>query len=313
MKYSLIIPVYNVEAYLDKCLDSISKQTYKNFEVIIVNDGTPDNSQKIIDKYIKKDKRFKGYIKENGGLSDARNYGIEHITGDYMLFIDSDDFIEEELLLKINNIITIKKYDLVRFSLSTTKDNGEKIKTYHLSDNLNKLQENEKICKLLKEEFVEPAWLYAYNTTFFKKNKFKYPKGKIHEDFGLTLLILSKAKNIYFLDYPGYNYVQRENSIMSNNQYEKIKKRVDDFLYHHLNNQKKLGDNIKDKWLLSYSASCTISKGRELNDKDLIEYISRLKKNKVIDDIYGNTIKRKLKKIYLKINLKKYIKSLRKD
>lgn len=312
MKYSLIVPVYNVEAYLDKCLDSIYKQTYKNFEVIIVNDGSPDDSQKIIDKYVKKDKRFKGYIKENGGLSDARNYGIEHVTGDYILFIDSDDFIEEELLANINNITTIKKYDLVRFSLSTTKSNGEKIKTYHLLDNLNNLQENEKISALLKEEFVEPAWLYAYNTTFFKKNKFRYPKGKIHEDFGLTLQILSQAKTLYFLDYQGYNYVQRENSIMNNNQYEKIKKRVNDFLYHHLNNQKKLGNRIKDKWLLSYSASCTISKGRELNDEDLDEYISKLKENKVINDIYGNTIKRKLKKIYLKVNLKKYIKSLRK-
>ena len=313
MKYSIIIPVYNVEKYLDKCLDSISKQTYKNFEVIIVNDGSPDNSQKIIDKYLKKDKRFKGYIKDNGGLSDARNYGIKYVTGDYILFIDSDDFIEKELLSNINNVITTKKYDLVRFSLSTTKENGEKIKTYHHEDKINKLQENEKICELLKEEFVEPAWLYAYNATFFKKNKFKYPKGRIHEDFGLYLLILSKAKTIFFLDYPGYNYVQRENSIMSNNQYEKIKKRVNDFLYHHLNNQKNLGNNVKDKLLLSYSASCTISKGRELNDEDLDEYLYKLKKNKIIDDIYGNTIKRKLKKIYLKINLKKYIKSLRKD
>lgn len=312
MKYSIIVPVYNVEAYLDKCLHSIYKQTYKNFEVIVVNDGTPDNSQKIIDKYVKKDKRFNGYIKENGGLSDARNYGIKYVTGDYILFIDSDDFIEKDLLANINNITTTNNYDLIRFSLSTTKTNGEKIKTYHLYNGINNLQENEKISELLKEEFVEPAWLYAYNATFFKKNKFKYPEKRIHEDFGLTLQILSKARTIYFLDYPGYNYVQRENSIMNNNQYEKIKKRVDDFLYHHLNNQKELGSKIKDKWLLSYSASCTISKGRELNDKDLEEYISKLKENKVIDDIYGNTIKRKIKKIYLKICLKKYIKSLRK-
>ena len=312
MKYSIIVPVYNVEVYLDKCLNSIYKQTYKNFEVIVVNDGTPDNSQKIIDKYVKKDKRFNGYIKENGGLSDARNYGIKYVTGDYILFIDSDDFIEKDLLANINNITTTNNYDLIRFSLSTTKTNGEKIKTYHLYNGINNLQENEKISELLKEEFVEPAWLYAYNANFFKKNKFKYPEKRIHEDFGLTLQILSKARTIYFLDYPGYNYVQRENSIMNNNQYEKIKKRVDDFLYHHLNNQKELGNNIKDKWLLSYSASCTISKGRELNNEDLEEYVLKLKENKVIDDIYGNTIKRKLKKIYLKICLKKYIKSLRK-
>ena len=82
MKFSIVIPVYNVEKYIDKCLNSIINQTYKNFEVIIVNDGTKDNSQQIIDEYVKKDNRFKSYKKENGGLSDARNYGIKYATGD---------------------------------------------------------------------------------------------------------------------------------------------------------------------------------------------------------------------------------------
>ena len=97
MKFSIVIPVYNVEKYIDKCLKSIINQTYDNFEVIVVNDGSPDNSQVIIDKYVKKDKRFKSYEKKNGGLSDARNYGLEYISGDYLLFIDSDDNIEKDL------------------------------------------------------------------------------------------------------------------------------------------------------------------------------------------------------------------------
>ena len=95
MKFSIVIPVYNVEGYIEKCLNSIKIQTYSNFEVIIVNDGSPDNSEKKIKTFLK-DKRFKYYKKENGGLSDARNYGIKYTTGDYLLFVDSDDYIDKK-------------------------------------------------------------------------------------------------------------------------------------------------------------------------------------------------------------------------
>ena len=89
MKVSVIVPVYNVEKYLKKCLDSLVKQTLNGVEIIVVNDGSPDNSQKIIDEYTKKYKNVKSYIKENGGLSDARNYGIKKATGEYISFVDS--------------------------------------------------------------------------------------------------------------------------------------------------------------------------------------------------------------------------------
>ena len=96
MKFSIIVPVYNVEKYLKRCLDSIQNQTYDNFEVIIVNDGSPDHSQEIIDEYVKHDDRFLSYQKENGGLSDARNYGVKYATGDYLLFVDSDDYVSSD-------------------------------------------------------------------------------------------------------------------------------------------------------------------------------------------------------------------------
>ena len=94
MKFSIIVPIYNVEKYIEKCLQSIKDQTFKNFEVIMVDDGSTDNSNKIM-KLFEKDKRFKSYSKKNGGLSDARNYGIQYTTGDYLLFIDSDDYIDK--------------------------------------------------------------------------------------------------------------------------------------------------------------------------------------------------------------------------
>ena len=128
MKFSIIIPVYNVEPYLEKCLDSVTNQTYKNFEVIIVNDSSPDNSQKIIDKYVKKDKRFKGYIKENGGVSSVRNYGLQKVSGDYILFLDGDDYIDISLLEELSKKIANQYPDIVRFSLSTVTEKNELIK-----------------------------------------------------------------------------------------------------------------------------------------------------------------------------------------
>lgn len=310
MKFSIIVPVYNVYNYIDRCLLSIQKQTYKNFEVIIVNDGSPDKSQEIIDKYTKSDKRFKSYLKKNGGLSDARNYGVHYATGDYLIFVDSDDFIDESLLKKLSSVITKKHYDIIRYSAATVLDDGTILRKGHISEEHNDdLYKN--ISEIVNNYYVEPVWLYAYNHSFFIKNKITFPKGMIHEDFGTTLIALSLAKSLHILNFIGYYYVQRENSIMNSASYEKTIKKTKDFYQHHLNNREKIKKDKIGKMLLNYSASCTICKCRGLNNKDLDEYVSAIKKDHIIDDIYGNSLKRKLKKIYLKLNLKRYIISLR--
>ena len=104
MKFSVIVPIYNVEKYLSKCFDSILNQTYSDFEIIAVNDGSPDNSQEIIDQYkANYPQKIKAFTKQNGGLSDARNFGIQRADGDYLLFIDSDDYINPVLLQRLAN------------------------------------------------------------------------------------------------------------------------------------------------------------------------------------------------------------------
>ena len=113
MKVSVIVPVYNVEKYLDKCLDSLANQTLKDLEIIIVNDGSPDNSEDIIKKYTKKYKNFKYYKKENGGLSSARNYGIKYASGDYIAFLDSDDYVKSDMYEKMYEKAIKGNYDLV--------------------------------------------------------------------------------------------------------------------------------------------------------------------------------------------------------
>ena len=119
IKVSVIVPVYNVEKYLDKCLDSLGRQTLKDIEIIVVNDESPDNSQKIIDKYSKKYSTIHGYKKKNGGVSDARNFGIKEAKGEYIAFVDGDDYVSIDMYEKMyeDDINRINKY------LSSANDN----------------------------------------------------------------------------------------------------------------------------------------------------------------------------------------------
>ena len=313
MKFSVIIPVYNVEKYVEKCLKSIDNQSYQRFEAIIVNDGSKDKSDSIIKKYIKGKKQFIYLTKENGGLSDARNFGIKYASGDYIIFLDSDDYIEQDLLKNLNAILSLKKHDIVRYGLKIVDDNGNLLKSVsNIIYNVN--NKNIAISKILNSEFVEPAWLYAYNLNFWKKNKFEYQKGKIHEDYGLTPLILSKAQTIGFLDYNGYNYVQRENSIMNQTDYKKNQKRVNDFKEQYLNLIDEIPANTKlNKLIIGFLSEALIYKGRELNENDRKKFIIFLKERKVINYIYISNLKKALMKIYLKVNLKTHLSKLNKQ
>lgn len=304
MKFSIVVPVYNVEKYIPKCLDSIINQTYSNFEVIIVNDGTKDNSQDIIDKFCEKDVRFKSYIKENGGLSDARNYGVKYVTGDYIIFVDSDDYIEKELLLKLNEIIKKEKVDIIRYNLNVVDEEG------NLINKNDDIKEDRDILKnILLNKFVEPAWLYAYNKDFYLNNKFYFPVGKIHEDFHLTLLILDKAKSIKVLNYNGYNYVQRSSGIMGNNNYERTKKYVEDFYEHN----KYHNQVINNKYILSYSNRSLIFKLSELRKDDLDKFLDKIKSDRVINNLKSLNYKQFLVNIYIYLFPKRFIYNLRKN
>lgn len=298
MKFSIIIPVYNVEKYIDRCLKSIVSQSYDNYEVIIVNDGTKDNSVQIINKYTKKYKQFKLYNKENGGLSDARNYGLDYITGDYLLFIDSDDYINKDLLKELNNTLNEKEYDLIKYKLQLVDDDGNFIRE---ESGLN-ISKEVSLSEIFAEEFCEPAWTYCYNVKFWRENNFKYIKGKIHEDFGLTPQIIMSASSIYYLNYIGYNYVQRENSIMTTKSIEKDIKKAYDMLEQF---DRLIKINYKNenyiKVYKSFLANAVISKSKTLSGKAKRQYVKELRKRKVFDLLIDDTLVRKIKKLVLKI------------
>lgn len=209
-KVSIIVPVYNVEVYLEKCLDSLVNQTLKDIEIIIVNDGSPDNSQKIIDKYQKKYKNIKAYLKENGGLSDARNYGIKKANGEYLSFVDSDDYIDTTMLEKMYKLAKKENLDLVVCNTINIDDTGNGIEinsNYNYSDDT------------IKNYLLSPpmACIRIYKKELFKNIKFK--KGIYYEDLELTPKLVKYTKKIGFIDEGLYYYYQRVGSIMKQKEF----------------------------------------------------------------------------------------------
>ncbi|MBR3888615.1 MAG: glycosyltransferase family 2 protein [Clostridia bacterium] len=207
MKFSIIVPIYNIEEYLPKCLESITNQTHKDFEVLLVDDGSPDNSAQICKEYEAKDSRFKHLKKENGGLSDARNYGFKHAAGEYVFFLDGDDFITEDALEKLNTELEKHPYDILSFNNYVYSDGAtEEVKSKQMDWDVG----NE-----IKFMLSAPAaWRRVYKYDFWKNNNLEYKKGIIYEDLALTPGLVNYTTNIGHIDEYLYYYVVRTNSIM---------------------------------------------------------------------------------------------------
>ena len=315
MKFSIIVPVYNVEKYLKRCLDSIQNQTYDNFEVIIVNDGSPDHSQEIIDEYVKHDDRFLSYQKENGGLSDARNYGVKYATGDYLLFVDSDDYVSSDYLKMIHEKITQENNpDILRFGFSLI-DEKEHKKTDLYAPVFTSQSGIKAFYSLSQDSYFVPAWLYAYRKDFFETNHFEYAKGKYHEDYGLTPYVILCASKVVSISDCLYYYIVRENSIMTSNDEEKLVKKMNDtlILYDNLKEEISMLDYLSKteyKYVMSYLTNTLFSKGCLLSDASLEIFIEELKKRKVWNYLMDDTFFRKVKKYLVKHHLKFYIRKM---
>lgn len=300
-KFSIIIPVYNVEEYIKECLDSVFNQTFKDYEVIVINDGTKDNSMDIVKKY-----DVKLINQENQGLSMARNNGVKHAKGEYIIFLDSDDSIDEHLLEELDKA-TEDKPDVIRFQIRETYENKPSIDFNE--EGFNTCKGEKAFEKIVKYHFVENAWCYAIKRSYYENEKYEFAKGMIHEDFGLIPLVIMKAPRVKSISYVGYNYRQRENSIMSNPNYEKTKKKVNDFLKHYTYLITEINKtNLDSRIFKSFISNSLIIKITELKKKDYKEYKKILKEEKVFDNLLTDTLSRKIKKVLIKISPKLVVK-----
>lgn len=230
-KVSVIVPVYNVEKYLDKCLDSLANQTLKDIEVIVVNDESPDNSQKIIDKYAKKYHHIHGYLKKNGGVSDARNFGLSKATGDYIAFVDGDDYVAYNMYELMYKKAKSGNFDIVACNLNYVYEDG---KIIEVSSKINSDTTN------IKKTYVNMypcVWNKIYKKQLFKNN-ISFKKGVWYEDVDFLYKLMPYVKTIGVVNKPLNQYVQRPGSIT---------KTFDKRLYNYIDNFNELIEFYKER------------------------------------------------------------------
>lgn len=208
---SIIVPIYNVERYLRRCIDSILAQKGNfDYEILLINDGSPDNSQEIIDEYVNKfPDKIRSLYKENGGLSSARNYGINQATGKYLLFIDSDDYIEPTLLYETMPKIKNNNAMMCIFDYHLTTNSGEK--------------KHKKIFNKNNHYIVgkQAAWARIYHKDLFKHTHF--PEGINYEDLAIIPFLIAETEGkIVYVDKPLYNYIVDNSGSIMNTYNEKI-------------------------------------------------------------------------------------------
>ena len=278
---SVIIPVYNVEDYIEKCISSVINQTYNNMEIILVDDGSKDNSGNICEKYSKSDKRIKVIHKKNGGISDARNIGIKNASGIYITFIDSDDFVDNSYVELLYDTIeyydadiSIASHRVLYKKKCLNKSNGEKFCA----------ESKEILEKILYDDGIDiSAWGKMYKKELFEKIKF--PSNMLYEDAATTYKLVDLSEKIAVNSQPVYNYVIRNNSI-SNCEFNEKKLDL-------IKATKEMTDFVKSKYpelekacnrrlIYAYLSTLTqLAKANNKNkkiEKELMDYIKENKK-----------------------------------
>ena len=313
-KISVIVPVYNTEKYVEKCLKSIAEQKMNDLEIIIVNDGSTDNSETIIKQWIERNKeniKIKYLNKKNGGLSETRNFALPYATGKYISFIDSDDYIDSNLYSHLEQFMD-DNVDLIKFKMQTVDKDGNILEKLDgpVFEKCTGEEGYEKLCT--NDRFLDPACIYLYRTEFYKSNNFKYKVGAYHEDFGLTSLIILKAKSFVSTNEYGYYYLQSDNSITRNQNYDKEIKKAKDLLGHYDDMIKVIKNyeiSNKSKELIKrYYTNTLILKTKELKGQEKKQYINEIYRRKLYKNIKPYSLKQLIKRIILKFNINLYLK-----
>lgn len=218
--FSLIVPIYNVESYISNCLDSILGQSFTNYELILINNGSTDNSYEICMEYANNYEQIFLHNINNNGVSHARNYGLHLAKGAYIWFIDSDDWIEPDSLKtlsielqKENNLEMLGFYENRYYEKENKTVSPKKLQEIPLTDGNNYIEQSER--------FVSPLWVYLYKRSFVIENNFSFISVLLNEDDHFNLSCFSKVKFIKRIDAVFYNYRIRSNSLIRSNDYEK--------------------------------------------------------------------------------------------
>lgn len=221
-KTTIIVPIYNVEKYLEKCIDSLLNQDEQDIEIILVNDGSTDSCPAICEKYAEKDSRIKVVNKENGGLGDARNAGIKAASGDYILFVDSDDYIAPDTVSNVLKRAVEHNADMVLFDFMFVDGDGKEIYTYTSNLAKEKKLDPKKNKEVLN--FTPSACNKLFKKSVFDNPQMRFVPRAWYEDLRLISKIYTECSCVVYADcHPLYYYVRRDDSIMHSGNIEKTK------------------------------------------------------------------------------------------
>lgn len=309
-KVSVIVPFYNVEGYIEKCLETLVNQTLDDIEIILVNDGSKDRSIDIVKRFLQQYPKKITYLeKENGGLSDARNYAIPYAKGEYIAFLDSDDYVEKDMYKSM--------YELAR------KENSDMVECNFYWEYQNKRKED--IGKIYhgKKEMMEKVRVVAWNKLIkreiLEKTQIQFPKGYRYEDVEFTYKLIPYLEKVSFLRQPYIHYVQREGSI-SNLQNERTKE-IFDVLDHVIlyYKENKIYEKYKEELeyvYVRYAFCSSLLRMVKIKDAEIKKRLldetwknvhknfpdwkknQILKKNRSLKDIYLRTINKTTYKLY---------------
>ncbi len=315
-KLSVIIPVYNGEKTLKRCIESVLKQKDEDIEIIMINDGSTDASDKIVQEYKEKNPKIISYYqKKNTGVADTRNYGIKKAKGKYILFLDADDYLDIHLYGLVKQYME-KDIDLIKFKLQREDEKGNVIETVNGPVFENKTGEEGFEELYATDVLLDSPCVYVIKRDIFIKNKLEFKVGTEHEDFGLMPFVIVLAKTMISINFYGYHYVQVEGSITRNDSYEKTKKKAKDALKQYDEalmkiDRYKLNKKIAET-LKIYYTNAILLKIETLEKKDQKEYIKEIRKRKMTKNIKVKNIKQLLRKMILSLNIKWYLNLRRK-
>jgi len=289
---SIIVPIYNVEDFLDRCVNSLVNQTYKNIEILLVDDGSPDNCPKMCDEWALRDRRIKVFHKKNGGLSDARNHGMRNAQGEYILFVDSDDYLVYDACEQL--IACAAGVDIVVGEATIYEPNktDHQIHTNLKEDHIYTGTEYAKLASI-QGQWYAAACFNMYRRDFLIANELFFKVGILHEDIEYLPRLFLAAKTVKYLDYEFYCYVIRENSICGT----KSEKHLNDLLNTY-GEWKALNDTIIDPETKRYYAGA-LSK----------YYITTCRKFRYAHNVMPKGITKKYL-LFNALNLKELIKTL---
>lgn len=292
MLFSIVVPVYNVESYLNRCMASLIKQTYQNIEIILVDDGSTDRSSEMCDNYAAQDSRIHVIHKKNGGLSDARNKGMDIATGEYILFVDSDDYIDVDACQNLCNY-AVHGYDIL--IADAIIENGNKDLS-HISKT-GAVWNGIEYLLLAHQEKKAPmaVWLNAYRRTFLIENNLSFKFGILHEDEEFTPRAFLKAHSVIYTNLKFYHYVIRENSICTKSDKRRNAQDIYttccelEVLYNKINHPKLkiyLLDSLTRMYLNIFQVGKLYQYGKEFLHKDLVYRNAKLSKTRLKAALY---------------------------